>query len=180
LLPALFVTYGVTMVGETLSERLFITNQSSATDAQIVHQMASVQQTVYRITPDAVQLLPGAIAAPVAVNTMAAGSAADPAGMTGSDHSASEAMSDREKADDFLEQRKRDLQEKFQQHQSSSALAAERQQWFVYAKSIVLLGLGMAFWGVLFRSLPMLNTSTASGLVGLLLTANGYWLFLRF
>ncbi len=180
LLPALFVTYGVTMVGETLSERLFITNQSSATDAQIVHQMASVQQSVYRITPDAVQLLPGAIAAPVAVNTMAAGSAADPAGMTGSDHSASEAMSDREKADDFLEQRKKDLQEKFQQHQSSSALAAERQQWFVYAKSIVLLGLGMAFWGVLFRSLPMLNTSTASGLVGLLLTANGYWLFLRF
>ncbi len=171
LLPALFVTYGVTMVGETLSERLFITNQSSATDAQIVHQMASVQQTVYRITPDAVQLLPGAIAAPVAVNAVSAGSAADPA---------SDVMSDREKADDFLEQRKKDLQEKFQQHQSSSALAAERQQWFVYAKSIVLLGLGMAFWGVLFRSLPMLNSSTASGLVGLLLTANGYWLFLRF
>jgi uncharacterized tellurite resistance protein B-like protein len=180
LLPALFVTYGATMVGETLSERLFITNQSSATDAQIVHQMASVQQSVYRITPDAVQLLPGAIAAPVAVNAVSPGTAADPTGVASSDRSDSEAMSDREKADDFLEQRKKALQEKFQQHQSSSALAAERQQWFVYAKSIVLLGLGMAFWGVLFRSLQMLHASTASGLVGLLLTANGYWLFLRF
>ena len=43
----------------------------------------------------------------------------------------------------------------------------------------MLLGLGMAFWGVLYRSLRMLNASTVSGLVGLLLAANGYWLLLR-
>ena len=44
----------------------------------------------------------------------------------------------------------------------------------------MMLGLGMAFWGVLFRSLRMLHASTAAGLISLLLTANGYWLFLRF
>jgi hypothetical protein len=38
----------------------------------------------------------------------------------------------------------------------------------------------MALWGVLYRSLRMLHGSTAAGLVGLLLTANGYWLFVRF
>lgn len=172
LLPALFVTYGATMVGETMSERLFITNENIATDARIVHQMASVQQSVYRIAPEAVQLAPDAIAMPVATGASVTGAAVT---------AASDAMqSDREKAESFLEQRKQELMEKFKQHQGSSALAAERQQWFIYAKSIVLLGLGMAFWGVLFRSLRMLHASTAAGLIGLLLSANGYWLFVRF
>lgn len=165
LLPALFVTYGATMVGETLSERLFIANENMATDARIVHQMASVQQSVYRIAPEAVQLAPDML----------------PAGALATAAVASdEAPSDRQKAESFLEQRKQVLQENFRQHQSSSAVAAERQQWFVFAKSIVLLGLGMTFWGMLFRSLRMLHGSTAAGIAALLLTANGYWLFLRF
>ena len=178
LLPALFVTYGATMVGEGLSERLFITNENMATDARIVHQMASVQQSVYRIAPEAVQLPAETLAV---ANAGATAAVAGGAAVTGaSNTSGDEAQTDREKAESFLEQRKRELMEKFKQHQSSSALAAERQQWFVYAKSIVLLGLGMTFWGVLFRSLRMLHGSTAAGLIGLLLSANGYWLFVRF
>ncbi len=87
---------------------------------------------------------------------------------------------DRAQADSFLERRKEELLAMFKRHQGASAVAAERKQWFVYAKSIVLLGLGMAFWGVLFRSMRMLHGSTAAGLIGLLLTANGYWLFMHF
>jgi hypothetical protein len=52
LLPALFLTYGATMVGETTSGHSFITSENLATDARTVHQMATVQQTVYRIAPD--------------------------------------------------------------------------------------------------------------------------------
>ncbi len=89
-------------------------------------------------------------------------------------------LSDREKADQFLERRKQELVSLSQQHQGASAVAAERQQWFSYAQSIILLGLGMAFWGVLYRSMNMLHASTAAGLVGLLLTANAYWLFVQF
>ena len=178
LLPALFVTYGATMVGETLSERLFITNENLATDARIVHQMASVQQSVYRIAPEAVQLPADTLVATGAgITATVAGGSATTASVQ---HADMGVQTDREKAESFLEQRKQDLMQSFKQHQSSSALAAERQQWFVYAKSIVMLGLGMAFWGVLFRSLRMLHTSTAAGLIGLLLSANGYWLFVRF
>jgi uncharacterized tellurite resistance protein B-like protein len=178
LLPALFVTYGATMVGETLSERLFITNENMATDARIVHQMASVQQSVYRIAPEAVQLPTEAIvAASAGVTATVAGGTTE---KVSSQHADMDGQTDREKAESFLEQRKNELMQSFKQHQSSSALAAERQQWFLYAKSIVLLGLGMAFWGVLFRSLQMLHGSTAAGLISLLLSANGYWLFFRF
>ncbi len=153
-LPALFLVYGTTMVGETISERAFIENANLATDAHVVHQMATVQQSVYRVAPDAVALK-----------------------AEGGDATT---LTDREKADQFLEQRKQELAGQARRHQGASALAAERQHWFVYAKSIVLMGLGMAFWGVLFRSLRMLHGSTAAGLAGLLVTANGYWLLLRF
>jgi len=173
LLPALSVTFGATMVGETMSERLFITNENLATDARIVHQMASVQQSVYRIAPESVQLAADALGPLAGDASLSAVSVAGAA-------IAADAQSDRQKADSYLEQRKQELMNKFRQHQSSSVVAAERQQWFVYAKSIVMLGIGMALWGVLYRSLRMLHGSTAAGLVGLLLTANGYWLFLRF
>ncbi len=240
LLPALFVTYGSTMVGETSAERTFITSENMATDARVVHQMASVQQTVYRIAPDAVSLAPSSVlpsmasgaasgaasgtagaagaagvagaaggagtaagaAATTAATTTAAMSASTGAGtaaaaaatgsataITAASHVSGgpsvvgdgEAVipSDRAQADSFLERRKEELQSMFKRHQGASAVAAERKQWFVYAKSIVLLGLGMAFWGVLFRSMRMLHGSTAAGLIGLLLTANGYWLFLH-
>jgi uncharacterized tellurite resistance protein B-like protein len=173
LLPALSVTFGATMVGETMSERLFITNENLATDARIVHQMASVQQSVYRIAPESVQLAADALGPLAGDASLSAVSVAGAA-------IAADAQSDRQKADSYLEQRKQELMNKFRQHHSSSVVAAERQQWFVYAKSIVMLGIGMALWGVLYRSLRMLHGSTAAGLVGLLLTANGYWLFLRF
>ncbi len=218
LLPALFLTYGTTMVGETAAERTFITNENMATDARVVHQMASVQQTVYRVAPDAVTLaapavLPraalavgsgasggvagaasGAAAGGVAGAGGISGAAAAAGGVTSAGGIATVAAtyapgaaavaegqlpSDREQADQFLEQRKQELRAAFEQHQGASAVASQRQQWFVYAKSIVLLGLGMAFWGVLFRSMRMLHVSTAAGIAGLLLTANGYWLFVQ-
>lgn len=171
-LPALFLTYGSTMVGETVSGHTFITQENLATDARIVHQMTSVQQAVYRLAPEALtlspaQMLPGVL--PVA-GTALAGSAIAQA----SDPEAG--LSDQEKADRFLEQQKRALEVTLQHHQSASAVAAARQQWFVYAKAIVLLGLGLAFWGVLFRSMRMLHVSGAAGIAGLLLTVNGHWL----
>jgi len=139
-----------------------------------VHQMASVQQTVYRIAPDAVSLASNA-----ALSSMATGSPTATGGPTAAADGEAAIPSDRAQADSFLERRKEELQAMFKRHQSASAVAAERKQWFVYAKSVVLLGLGMAFWGVLFRSMRMLQGSTAAGLIGLLLTANGYWLFMH-
>jgi uncharacterized tellurite resistance protein B-like protein len=186
LLPALFLTYGITMVGESVTQHGFVVNENIATDARIVHQMASVQQTVYRIAPESViltvdKLQQGVVQAVGAVGsagTMAVASTGAPAsGSTpGGDD---KELSDRAKADNFLEQRKQELMAVAQSHQGASAVAAERQQWFIYAKSIVLLGLGMAFWGVLFRSMRMLHVSTAIGVLSLLLTANGYWLFVQ-
>jgi uncharacterized tellurite resistance protein B-like protein len=186
LLPALFLTYGVTMVGESVTQHGFVVNENIATDARIVHQMASVQQTVYRIAPESVilsvdKLQPGivqAVGTAGSAGTVAVASTGAPAG--GSTPSIDDKeLSDRAKADNFLEQRKQELMAVAQSHQGASAVAAERQQWFIYAKSIVLLGLGMAFWGVLFRSMRMLHVSTAIGVLSLLLTANGYWLFLQ-
>ena len=186
LLPALFLTYGVTMVGESVTQHGFVVNENIATDARIVHQMASVQQTVYRIAPESViltveKLQQGVVQAAGAVGsagTVAVASTGAPAGGStpGGDD---KELSDRAKADNFLEQRKQELMAVAQSHQGASAVAAERQQWFIYAKSIVLLGLGMAFWGVLFRSMRMLHVSTAIGVLSLLLTANGYWLFFQ-
>lgn len=165
--------------------------------------MASVQQTVYRIAPESVKLsvdkLESGVAQPALSNSAAgtAGTAnaviaampvtastAASTTVSAESGAASPAdtalLSDRKKADNFLERRKQELMGMFQSHQGASAIAAEQQQWFVYAKSIVLLGLGMTFWGVLFRSMRMLHGSTAVGVLGLLLTANGYWLFFRF
>ena len=186
LLPALFLTYGVTMVGESVTQHGFVVNENIATDARIVHQMASVQQTVYRIAPESViltveKLQQGVVQAAGAVGsagTVAVASTGAPAGGStpGGDD---KELSDRAKADNFLEQRKQELMAVAQSHQGASAVAAERQQWFIYAKSIVLLSLGMAFWGVLFRSMRMLHVSTAIGVLSLLLTANGYWLFFQ-
>ena len=182
LLPALFLTYGTTLVGESVAERAFITHQNLSTDAHTVHQMTVVQQSVYRVSPNAVVLageqLPAGVtraASSAAASTAASGVANAEAGaMVGTAE-----LSDREKADKFLERRKQELVALSQQHQGASAVAAERQQWFVYAQSIILLGLGMAFWGVLYRSMRMLHASTVTGIVGLLLTANGYWLFVQ-
>jgi uncharacterized tellurite resistance protein B-like protein len=186
LLPALFLTYGLTMVGESVTQHGFVVNENIATDARIVHQMASVQQTVYRIAPESViltvdKLQPGivqAVGAAGSAGTVAVASTGAPAGGSIASIDDKE-LSDRTKADNFLEQRKQELMAVAQSHQGASAVAAERQQWFIYAKSIVLLGLGMAFWGVLFRSMRMLHVSTAIGVLSLLLTANGYWLFVQ-
>ncbi len=186
LLPALFLTYGVTMVGESVTQHGFVVNENIATDARIVHQMASVQQTVYRIAPESViltveKLQQGVVQAAGAVGS--AGTVAVASTGTASSGSTSggddKELSDRAKADNFLEQRKQELMAVAQSHQGASAVAAERQKWFIYAKSIVLLSLGMAFWGVLFRSMRMLHVSTAIGVLSLLLTANGYWLFFQ-
>jgi uncharacterized tellurite resistance protein B-like protein len=186
LLPALFLSYGITMVGESVTQHGFVVNENIATDARIVHQMASVQQTVYRIAPESVilsvdKLQQGVVQAVGAVGsagTMAVASTGAPASGSTSGGDDKE-LSDRAKADNFLEQRKQELMAVAKNHQGASAVAAERQQWFIYAKSIVLLGLGMAFWGVLFRSMRMLHVSTAIGVLSLLLTANGYWLFVQ-
>ena len=186
LLPALFLTYGVTMVGESVTQHGFIVNENIATDARIVHQMASVQQTVYRIAPESVILTVDKLQQGVVQAAGAVGSAGTVAvASTGTVSSGStpggddKELSDRAKADNFLEQRKQELIAVAKSHQGASAVAAERQQWFIYAKSIVLRGLGMAFWGVLFRSMRMLHVSTAIGVLSLLLTANGYWLFVQ-
>jgi uncharacterized tellurite resistance protein B-like protein len=186
LLPALFLTYGLTMVGESVTQHGFVVNENIATDARIVHQMASVQQTVYRIAPESVILTVEKLQQGVVQAASAVGSAGTVAvASTGTASSGStpgiddKELSDRAKADNFLEQRKQELMAVAQSHQGASAIAAERQQWFIYAKSIVLLGLGMAFWGVLFRSMRMLHVSTAIGVLSLLLTANGYWLFVQ-
>lgn len=175
LFPALFLTYGTTMVGETASGHNFITSENLATDARTVHQMASVQQTVYRVTPEAVVLSTGR------ADTLNAGAVTASLTQGAAVTTAVEGSpSDREQADIALEQRKQALEAEVRRHQSASALAAERQQWFVYAKSIVLLGLGMALWGVLFRSMRMLHGASAAGIASLLLTANAYWLVVRF
>lgn len=79
-----------------------------------------------------------------------------------------------------LENRKQVLAAEVWRHQNASAIAAERQQWFAYAKSIVLLGLGLALWGMLFRSIRSLHGSSVAGIAGLLMTMNAHWLFLRF
>ena len=183
LLPALFLTYGTTLIGESVAERAFITHQNLATDARTVHQMTTVQQSVYRVAPDAVALSGESLQAglaPAAASTAAAGAASSVAyAQAGAMVSAAE-LSDREKADQFLERRKQELVALSQQHQGASAVAAERQQWFGYAQSVILLGLGMALWGVLYRSMRMLHASTVAGIAGLLLTANGYWLFMQF
>lgn len=186
LLPALFLTYGLTMVGESVTQHGFVVNENIATDARIVHQMSSVQQTVYRIAPESVILTVEKLQQGVVQAASAVGSAGTVAvASTGTASSGStpgiddKELSDRAKADNFLEQRKQELMAVAQSHQGASAVAAERQQWFIYAKSIVLLGLGMAFWGVLFRSMRMLHVSTAIGVLSLLLTANGYWLFFQ-
>lgn len=191
LLPALFLTYGTTLVGESVAERAFITHQNLATDARTVHQMTTVQQSVYRVAPNSVALsaeplqaslapAAGGAAASAAASTAASGAASSVAyAQAGAMVGAAE-LSDREKADQFLERRKQELVALSQQHQGASAVAAERQQWFAYAQSIILLGLGMAFWGVLYRSMNMLHASTAAGVIGLLLTANAYWLFVQF
>jgi hypothetical protein len=177
------------MVGETAMQHGFIVNENIATDARIVHQMASVQQTVYRIAPESVILSMDKLAGGVVQAGGASGSAATAAlAATGTSTTTTTAssgaddkdLSDRVKADNFLQGRKQELMAVAQSHQGASAVAAERQQWFIYAKSIVLLGLGMAFWGVLFRSMRMLHASTAIGVLSLLLTANGYWLFIQF
>ena len=187
LLPALFLTYGITMVGELVSQNTFVTNENMVNDARIVHQMASVQQTVYLIAPNAVSLSIDKLSP----NLMLPGSTNDMAGTkseampnastngSGNTDSATE-VSDRKKAESFLEGRKQELMATLETHQAASIVAAERQQWFVYAKSIALLGIGMAFWGVLFRSMRMLHASTAIGIAGMLLAANGHWLFLPF
>lgn len=184
LLPALFLTYGATMVGETISGHNFITSENLATDARTVHQMATVQQTVYRVTPEAVLLSTGANGLNAGVTNTSLAQvtpAATTTATTATVAATNEAeLSDREKADSALEQRKRALESEVRRHQSASSIAAERQQWFAYAKSIVLFGLGMALWGVLFRSLRTLHGSSVAGFTGLLMTMNAHWLFLRF
>ena len=194
LLPVLFLTYGATMVGETISGHNFITNENLATDARTVHQMATVQQTVYRVTPEAVLLATSRAGSTPAMNATSETNASNassasnaspaqalPAVTSGSVAAVNEAgLSDREKADRALEHRKEVLEAEVRRHQSASAIAAERQQWFAYAKSIVLLGLGMAIWGVLFRSMRTLHASTVAGIAGLLMTMNAHWLLLRF
>lgn len=158
LLPALLLVYGTTLVCEMLSGQAFIENGNLATDARIVHRMASLQQSLHQLAPDP----SGMVAAAAAF---------------GAEESQ---LSDHEKASRFLEQRKAEFAALSRRHASASAIAAERQHWFAAAKSTVLVGLGLALWGMLFRSQRMLHVSTLTGIASALLCANGYWLWLRF
>ncbi len=182
LLPALSLTIGTSMMGEGMAERAFVTSENLATDAHIVHQMASVQQTIYRMVPDAVLPVADGLQAAAAPMIGSAGAAAAAAGAVAatSTHSDPENLSEREKADRFLENRKQELNGVFRREQKASVQAAERQQWFGYAKAMALLGLVMAFWGMLFRSMRSLHGATAIGLASLLLTLNGFWPIIRF
>ncbi len=182
LLPALSLTIGTTMIGEGMAERAFVTSENLATDAHIVHQMASVQQTIYRMVPDAVLPVADglqAAAVPVIGSAGATVAAAGAAAMAPSQDDTAN-LSEREKADKFLERRKQELNGVFRQKQQESVKAAQTQEWFAYAKSMAILGLVMAFWGMLFRSMRSLHGATAVGLVSLLLTINGFWPILRF
>ncbi|MCM0045718.1 MAG: hypothetical protein NBV65_13965 [Burkholderiaceae bacterium] len=163
LLPTLLLIYGAILICEMLSGQAFIENGHLATDARTVHRMASLQHTLHQLAPES-----SAIAATA---TAVALGAAETAGSDLSDH---------EKASRFLEQRRDELAALSHRHASASALAAERQHWFATAKSIVSLALGLALWGMLFRSRRMLHASTAIGMASMLLCANGYWLWVRF
>ena len=158
LLPALLLIYGTTLVCEMLSGQAFIESGNLATDARIVHRMASLQQSLHQLTPDPT----GMVAAAAAF---------------GAEESQ---LSDHEKASRFLEQRKEEFAALSRRHAAASAIAAERQHWFAAAKSIVLMGLGMALWGMLFRSKRMLHISALTSIASTLLCANGYWLWVRF
>lgn len=158
LFPLLLLVYGTTLVSEMLSSQAFIENGNLATDARIVHRIAGLQQTLHQLSPE-----------PNAIVAVAAAFGAEDT-----------ELSDHEKASRFLEQRKQEMAALSQRHASASALAAERQNWFGAAKAMLLLGLGMALWGMLFRSKGMLHVSTFTGIAGALLCANGYGLWLRF
>lgn len=158
LLPTLLLVYGTTLVCEMLSGQAFIENGNLATDARIAHRMASLQQSLNQLTPD-----PSGIVAAAAA--------------FGAEESQ---LSDHEKVSRYLEQRKEEFAALSRRHASASAIAAERQHWFAAAKSIVLLGLGLALWGMLFRSPRMLHASALTGIASAFLCANGYWLWFRF
>lgn len=160
LFPALIIAQGFCSMGESAVEQSYIRYDTLATSAVSVHQMMVVQQALVQISPEldtAADSIANTVSTPQFANT----------------------LSERDLAVNFLEQNKQEQMKIAAASQAQSAVSAEKLQWFLVAKSLLMLGLGMTVWGVLFRSKRMLHVSSVAGLVGVLLTINGMGLYVH-
>ena len=169
LMPLMIVTHGFSSYGESSAQGQILQHENLATNAQVVQQALTVQQTMYQLNPEEILFEE----AKKGLYTVAP---PDPSSMI---KDGKEPESELQKILNKTEHTKQEFANLFVRHEKLSSIAAQELRWFVFAKAILLLGLGMCLWGFFYKSKPMMHGATAMVMLGTLSTMNGYFLFIN-
>jgi hypothetical protein len=142
-------------------------HQVQITNAHASFQAASVQQTIYQVSADQLDLN-------MAKKDGYASEQLDLATKNATDYRAkSESIETSPQRNDG----KKELKESVKRNEALSSIQSLKLRWFGVANGLLMFGFFLTFFGLFFRSRLAMTGSTAVSLLGTLVTINGFYLF---
>jgi uncharacterized tellurite resistance protein B-like protein len=167
LTTALIIAQGFSSYGLNTAQNELMFHQVQITNAHASFQAASVQQTIYQVSADQLDLN-------MAKKDGYASEQLDLATKNATDYRAkSESIETSPQRNDG----KKELKETVKRNEALSSIQSLKLRWFGVANGLLMFGFFLTFFGLFFKSRLAMTGSTAVSLLGTLVTINGFYLF---
>ena len=167
LTTALIIAQGFSSYGLNTAQNELMFHQVQITNAHASFQAASVQQTIYQVSADQLDLN-------MAKKDGYASEQLDLATKNATDYRAkSESIETSPQRNDG----KKELKESVKRNEALSSIQSLKLRWFGVANGLLMFGFFLTFFGLFFKSRLAMTGSTAVSLLGTLVTINGFYLF---
>jgi hypothetical protein len=167
LTTALIIAQGFSSYGLNTAQNELMFHQVQITNAHASFQAASVQQTIYQVSADQLDLN-------MAKKDGYASEQLELATKNATDYRAkSESIETSPQRNDG----KKELKESVKRNEALSSIQSLKLRWFGVANGLLMFGFFLTFFGLFFKSRLAMTGSTAVSLLGTLVTINGFYLF---
>ena len=167
LTTALIIAQGFSSYGLNTAQNELMFHQMQITNAHASFQAASVQQTIYQVSADQLDLN-------IAKKDGYASEQLDLAAKNATDY---RAKSDSIESSPQRNDGKKELKETVKRNEAFSSIQSLKLRWFGVANGLLMFGFFLTFFGLFFKSRLAMTGSTAVSLLGTLVTINGFYLF---
>ena len=167
LTTALIIAQGFSSYGLNTAQNELMFHQVQITNAHASFQAASVQQTIYQVSADQLDLN-------IAKKDGYASEQLDLAAKNATDY---RAKSDSIESSPQRNDGKKELKETVKRNEAFSSIQSLKLRWFGVANGLLMFGFFLTFFGLFFKSRLAMTGSTAVSLLGTLVTINGFYLF---
>ena len=167
LTTALIIAQGFSSYGLNTAQNELMFHQMQITNAHASFQAASVQQTIYQVSADQLDLN-------IAKKDGYASEQLDLAAKNATDY---RAKSDSIETSPQRNDGKKELKETVKRNEAFSSIQSLKLRWFGVANGLLMFGFFLTFFGLFFKSRLAMTGSTAVSLLGTLVTINGFYLF---